>query len=125
MACVLVIDDDDRFRGLLRETLTEAGHDVLAASDGSDGVELFAQNQVDLIVTDIIMAEKEGFETIYELRRDHPSLPIIAISGGGHHASGDSYLRTAEALGADRSLQKPFPLQRLLDMVGELLNRPT
>ena len=83
MAVVLVIEDDDHLRGLLRAVLERAGHTVEDAPNGAAGLKRFYSHPADVVVTDIIMPEKEGLETIIELKRDHPEVKIIAISGGG------------------------------------------
>ena len=83
MARILIIDDDEQVRRYLRKILEAQGHEVVAASDGKLGIELCREEPTDLIITDIFMPEKEGLETIGELRRDYPDVKIIAISGGG------------------------------------------
>jgi CheY-like chemotaxis protein len=83
MARILVIDDEDELRSMLRQMLEHAGHEVLEAINGAMGIEIYERDMPELIITDIIMPEKEGVETIIALRRADPALPIIAISGGG------------------------------------------
>ncbi|MCH8809524.1 MAG: response regulator, partial [Proteobacteria bacterium] len=83
MARILIIDDEDELRSMLRQMLEQAGHEVTEAVNGAEGIRLYEQDRPDLIITDIIMPEKEGVETIIALRRADPDLPIIAISGGG------------------------------------------
>jgi CheY-like chemotaxis protein len=122
MARILVIDDDERVLRVLREALRDAGHDVVTACNGSIGVARFREHPADLVITDIIMPEKEGIETIVDLRHDDPDVPIIAISGGSLQAQG-SYLPTAEALGATRTLEKPFRLHELIEVVRSLLEQ--
>jgi DNA-binding response OmpR family regulator len=123
MARILVIDDDERVLGVLRQALTDAGHEVVTACNGNVGVKAFRQCPADLVVTDIIMPEMEGIETIVELRRDHPGVPLVAMSGGSLQGQG-SYLPTAEALGATCTLEKPFRLRDLVEVVRSLLERP-
>jgi PAS domain S-box-containing protein len=118
---ILVIDDDDQFRGMLRETLEHAGYDVADAPNGKEGIRLYRENPADLVITDIIMPEKEGIETIRELKRDFPEVKIIAISGGGRIGP-DSYLKMAKGLGAQRTLTKPLERDELLKTVRELIN---
>ena len=120
MARILVIDDDDQIRNALRQVLELEGNEVLTARSGKEGLRLFEEYTVDLIVTDIVMPEKEGLETIMELRKTHPDVKIIAISGGGH-VQPESYLRMAKQLGASRTLAKPFQREELLAAVRELL----
>ncbi len=96
------------------------GHEVVNASNGKEGIKLFRENGADLIITDIVMPEKEGLETIMELRKGYPDVKIIAISGGGR-VDPESYLTMAEKMGASRTLTKPFEREELLEAVRELL----
>jgi len=96
------------------------GFNVLTADDGKKGMTLFNKNQVDLVITDIVMPEKEGIEIILELKKLLPDIPIIAISGGGRLAP-DGYLKTAEQLGANYTFKKPFDRDDLLVTVYEAL----
>jgi DNA-binding response OmpR family regulator len=120
MACVLIIDDDVQMRAMLRKVLDRAGHQTSEASDGCEGLREHQRLNFDLIITDILMPEGEGLETIRQLRQVSPAVKIIAISGGGQSGTLD-FLDVAERLGADRSLQKPFSLQELLDVIDALL----
>ena len=120
MSRILVIDDDDTVRLSVRLALEDAEHQVDEAPDGAAGLERLKIQPADLVVTDIFMPEKEGLETIDEIRRDYPEIKIIAISGGGRIEPQD-YLETARQLGADRALLKPFDIQLLVDTVDELL----
>jgi PAS domain S-box-containing protein len=114
---ILVLDDDDAVRGLLQQTLTEAGYEVLSARDGREGMRMVATNPFDLVLTDLIMPDQEGIETIRNLHRDYPSIRIVAISG----ALDAVYLQTAELLGAHAALRKPIDGEELLRTVRELL----
>lgn len=120
MKRVLVIDDDWQMREMMHQALARAGYDVAEAPNGKVGMNIHRENPVDLVITDLIMPEKEGIETIRELRRDYPGLKIIAISGGGR-AGADGYLSVAKTIGADYTLSKPFDLKKILDAVEELL----
>lgn len=126
MARVLIIDDNDQVREKLREVLEYAGHEVVEASDGKDGMRFFQKDQTELVITDVLMPEKDGLETIMGLRRDFPDVKIIAISGGGRIGP-DNYLRTAKLLGAQYTFTKPFKLKELLgavrDLTGPVLNK--
>ena len=117
---ILVIDDDDQMRVLLRQVMEWAGHEVVAAADGRAGMLMQRQHGADLVITDLIMPEQEGLETITALRRDYPGLKIIAISGGGRIGP-EAYLPAARELGADRVFSKPFDVQELAETVRELL----
>lgn len=121
MARILIIDDDDQIRKMLRLTLNAAGFDVVEAQDGKIAMKLFHQDlTVDLVITDLIMPEKEGIETIIELRRDFPNVPIIAISGGGRIDPND-YLLLAKKLGAQITLEKPFSRKDIINAVNKLI----
>lgn len=120
MARILIIDDEDQFRHMLRQMLERAGYEVSEATDGEKGLKFFRQESADLVITDIFMPEKEGIETIFELKRDFPNVKIIAISGGGR-LGGLQYLRAAENAGADQSLVKPFEREELLQAVQDVL----
>ena len=120
MAKILVIDDDDTVRSSIRLALEDADHEVVEAPDGAEGVNRVKTQPVDLVITDIFMPEKEGLETIDEIRHAFPKLKIIAISGGGRIEPQD-YLEIAQQLGADRTLLKPFDIKLLVDTVDELL----
>jgi CheY-like chemotaxis protein len=120
MATILVIDDDQAMRRLLVNALTAQNHAVIEAADGRQGVELAARHNPALVITDILMPEKEGIETMRELREHAPSVKIVAISGGGlsHNML---FLDLAKALGADATLAKPFRPADLVKTVEDLL----
>lgn len=116
---ILVIDDDLAVRSMLKQTLEKAGYDVMVAADGAVGLRFFQLQQVDLIITDILMPEKDGWETIRDIRTHFPDAKIIAISGG--RASGAyRYLTIARRLGADRIFTKPIEREKLLAAISEL-----
>lgn len=119
MKRIVVIDDDEQMRGFLHEALTRAGYQVLAAANGREGSKLFYEKGADLVITDLFMPEKEGCETIMELRRVWPTLKIIAISGGSK--TGRDCLPIARALGANRTLSKPISSAELLEAVRQVL----
>lgn len=105
---------------MLRMTLEDAGYEVEDAPDGKKGVMLFRENPTDIIITDILMPEREGIETILELRKDFPGIKIIAISGGGRFKSPNTFLTMAEHFGAARTFSKPIRQRELLSAVQEL-----
>jgi CheY-like chemotaxis protein len=109
MAKVLIIDDDAAMRRMMSRVL--------------DGVRKFRSEAPNVIVTDIVMPEQEGIQTIREIRAEGSSVAIIAISGGGGGGDGSLYLTIAEELGADAVLQKPFRLAELVSVVDRMLNR--
>ncbi len=117
---ILLIDDEEPFRSVLKQVLLNAGYDVVEASNGAEGIRSFYEKPADMIITDIIMPEKEGIETIIELKKAYPDVKLIAMSGGGWYGT-DIDFDMAKKLGA-HTLNKPFALQELLDVVGELLN---
>jgi CheY-like chemotaxis protein len=119
---ILIIDDNPDILQLYSRVLRQAGYDVVEASDGQKGTMLYRKNPTDLVITDIVMPEKEGIETIRELRRDFPDAKIIAISGGGTAMSSSTCLLLAERLGARRTLMKPVKIAELLQIVAEVVS---
>jgi len=120
MARILVIDDEALLRRTLRTMLERAGHSVAEAEDGREGLKLFLAEPFDLVLTDIVMPNSEGVETIGDMRRRDASVPIIAISGGGS-AGGELFLRLATQLGATRTLAKPIRQADLIKAVNDCL----
>jgi DNA-binding response OmpR family regulator len=122
MPRILIVDDDECFRTVLRETLERAGYEVLEAEDGETGLKLHHRERPDLVITDIVMPGKAGLELIAEIRRDFPGTRIIAMSGGGQ-ANPYSYLNMARENGAESIFLKPIDreafLAKVRDMVGE------
>lgn len=105
---------------MLRITLEKAGYDVFQASDGKSGIDKFKEQPADLVITDILMPEKEGIETMLEIRKLAPEVKIIAISGGGRIPAKE-YLSLARRLGADRTFGKPVDSDQLLSAITELI----
>ena len=122
MARILVIDDDPQVREMLKQLLERAQYEVGVAPDGNAGVKIHQSDPADLIITDIVMPEKEGLETIMEFQHHFPAVRIIAISGGGKIGP-HGYLDTAKAMGAQKTFSKPFDLQELLTAVREVLQK--
>ncbi len=121
MARILVVDDEPEVLLLLTDILESVGHEVVQATNGAEGLREFQKGDVDLIVTDIIMPDKEGLESIMDYKQLNPEVKIIAISGGariGPH----TYLKMAEKFGAKKVFSKPFRNKELLDAVEELLS---
>ena len=121
MAKIYVFDDELSILLMIKKMLEKAGYDVDIALNGREGMELFKKNVPDLLVTDIIMPEREGLETIFALRSKYPKLKIIAISGGGR-ISPSGYLPGAKLLGADMVFEKPLDQKEFLQAVSLLLN---
>jgi DNA-binding response OmpR family regulator len=120
MKHILIIEDDKQLRLALAENLQYHGFEVSEAGNGLEGINKHRTRVADLIVMDIIMPEKEGIETIREIKRDFPSVKIIAISGGGVLGP-DHYLNVALAIGADKAIKKPFRAEKLINTINELL----
>ena len=120
MAKILVVDDEPDLREILKVMLEGAGHEVTVAGDGHAATRLLGTERVDLILTDIFMPGKDGLETIMEIRRDHPAVKIIAMSGGGRTGA-LGYLDDAVRLGAVGSILKPFEEARVLRTVRDAL----
>jgi DNA-binding response OmpR family regulator len=120
MTKILVIDDDAAVRMTIEHLLRDAGYDVLTAEDGMLGMAMFRSEQPDLVITDIIMPEQEGIQTIAEMRKARPDAKIIAISGGGRIGNAD-FLQMARALGAMDVVSKPFDPDELLTIVENCL----
>ncbi len=124
MRQILLVDDDDLFRKMLALMLTKMGYNVVEARNGREAVNLHRHLLPDLVLMDLIMPEKEGIETIEELRRAYPAIKIIAISGGGLGRATD-YLRIAKLMGADRVLAKPFSNEAIAAALNDLLGGPS
>lgn len=121
MPSILIIDDDDSLCDALRRNLHKEGYTIMEASEGRGGLKQLERSPVDLILLDMFMPDKDGLETIGELRRTHPGIRIIAMSGGGFNGTVD-VLHVAKKLGVRRTLAKPFTREQLLDAVrAELL----
>lgn len=120
MSRILVIDDEPAIRTVLQTMLTREGYTVVCAKNGKAGLEAFTQDKPDLVITDIIMPEKEGIEIIQTIRKTDPQIPVIAISGGGRAANVD-FLPLATKFGATATLGKPFGATKLLDLVRSLM----
>jgi DNA-binding response OmpR family regulator len=121
MAKILIIDDDLAFRQMIRLLLGRLGHAVIEACDGNEGVARFKAEHPDLVICDIVMPDKEGIQTILEIRALAPEGRIIAMSGGGVNVGLD-YLTAALKLGANLILPKPFRLAELRTMVEQLVS---
>ena len=116
---VLVIDDDHLVRYTLSKILQRNGYDVVTASDGKRAMAVFRDERPDVVITDIIMPEQEGIETILKIRSERPEVKIIAISGGARTRNVD-YLEMAEGFGADDVIPKPFEAEELLSRLARL-----
>jgi two-component system response regulator (stage 0 sporulation protein F) len=118
MATILVIDDEESIRSLLKEVLERAGHRVLEAPDGRGGLTLYQNNTVDLVLMDILMPGTDGLETTLQLTREYLDAKVIAMTG----AHGEkNFLDVAKLFGARRVFEKPFDLAQLVQAVNEEL----
>ena len=122
MSRILIIDDEQPIRSVLRRVLERAGHEVGEADDGQAGLKQIAASSFDLVVTDIVMPTMEGVEFIFQVHREQPDLKVIAMSGGGRVAPKE-YLNMARAAGAVSVLAKPFTIEALLAAVDAALKR--
>lgn len=123
MAQVLVVDDEVLVRETVRIALQRAGHQVTEAADGQKALELLASGKIDLVISDIIMPEVDGIGLILAMRKRHPNLRVIAMSGGGRTRNMD-FLRMAKSLGAHSALPKPFTPEQLQNEVRNVLRMP-
>ena len=117
---ILVVEDDIQVRRMVCKILKNQGYDLAEAANGKEAFKLLSHEvNIKIVVADIIMPEKDGLETIQELKRDYPDIKILAISGGGK-ISAKNYLIIAQKVGADLILKKPFDKQELIDAVKQL-----
>lgn len=119
-ARVLVVDDDPSILSSLQTALSDAGISSVRAENGRKAIELLEDCAVELVVTDIVMPEGEGLETILALKRRYPAVKVVAMSGGGS-ADAELYLNLASRLGVSASLQKPFSAASFLQVVQSVL----
>lgn len=121
MKRILVIDDDFLTLDVLKRMLEVEGYEVVTALNGQEGIDVFHQISIDLVITDLVMPVKDGLRTIMELRREKPELPIIAISAGGAIPK-ERYLTLAQYLGDITTLPKPFKRKDIVDTVSKMIN---
>ncbi len=120
MAKILIIDDEEPIRKMLRMLFEKNAFEVFEACNGHHGITVFKEHDPDLVVTDLLMPEKEGLETIREIKKSNPDVRIIAISGGGV-VHPEMYLELAGKLGADYSFAKPMDTEELVSTIKNLL----
>ncbi len=121
MARILIIDDNSEVLETYRRILEHAGYEIIVATNGKEGIRTFKEEEPDLVITDIFMPEKEGLETIMELRHNFPDVKIIAISGGGDGMGPENYLKMAKDFGVMSALTKPIEMEALLEEVQKCL----
>lgn len=120
MRSILVIDDDKLMCMALAKILMSAGYTVVQAFDGDEGLKLYRAQNFDLVITDLIMPDKEGIQIIRELRKENSQIRIIAMSAGGEGGATD-YLKWARLMGAKQCLSKPIKREDLLGAVESVL----
>ncbi len=121
MAKILVIDDDNDFRSMLCDLLKRSAYTVIESTDGKEGLNMNKIEKPDLIITDIVMPNKDGIEIIISLHKEYPEIKIIAVSGGGL-AQPFLYLQMAKTLGANQVFTKPINNKKFLEAVNSLLH---
>lgn len=120
---IIVIDDQEPIRRIIRRALEGEGYEVLDASDGEMGIGLLRQQGAALVITDIFMPGQDGIQTVRQLRKEFPNVKVIAMSGGG--SMGQDLIEGAELLGASRTLHKPLTAREVVELVREVLqDRP-
>jgi CheY-like chemotaxis protein len=124
MPSVLVVDDQEWIRKLVREVLEQAGYVVEEARGGNEGLERYRARQADVVIMDILMPDQDGIESIMTLRREFPESRVIAMTGGGDMIGILNFLDVAKMLGANRTLQKPFTVNALLEAVAAEVGVP-
>jgi CheY-like chemotaxis protein len=117
MSSILVVDDEEQLRKLIREILEQSGYHVTEARDGKEAIQQYQLAPADVVIMDILMPEQDGLETIATLRREFPNVKVIAITGSSEMIGILNFLDVAKMLGAHRTLQKPFEMKALLETV--------
>jgi len=123
MASILIIDDDDGSRTMLRQILEAAGHTVVEAEDGVQGVAFYRQQPTDLLIVDIMMPVKDGMTVINDITRDDPQAKIIVVTGGGQRGQAEFFCDASRILGAKRTFLKPIDPAEMLAAIEELVSR--
>lgn len=118
----MIVDDDHVIAQTCKSYLEDKGYEVLVAPDGGKAVEKLSSHKVDTVLLDILMPEKDGIETLLEIRKHHPTLQILAMSGGGRIGT-EYLLKAAAKLGADAVLRKPFTLDKLSELLEQSPSR--
>jgi YesN/AraC family two-component response regulator len=121
MATILLVDDEDLLREGVREILEMSDYTVIEARDGEEALSQFAVNNVDMVISDVVMPNMDGVDLVSRLRESFPDIPILTISGGSRVVSARFGLDSALLSGANASLTKPFTAKQLIEKVKELL----
>jgi DNA-binding NtrC family response regulator len=120
---ILIVDDDAGMRNVLAALLSAEGHLPVSAGNGTEAAEVMAREPVDLILTDILMPDKDGLELIKDVRGAHKRIPIVAFSGGGYRIGTRYCLQIAKAIGATTVISKPFDRQQLLSAIEDAMGQ--
>ena len=124
MALILIIDDEPQIRSMLKLMLERDGYEVAEAPDGIEGIRVYRQKPADLVITDLIMPNKDGIGMIIDLKKEFPNVKIIAMSGGGLNKP-EGYLKGAKKLGAACTLTKPIDRDEMLRTIKDVLQSPS
>ncbi len=122
MVRILLIEDEQQVRKLLQEVLEQNGHEVIECSNGIEGIRQYKQSLFNLVILDVLLPDKNGFEILNELKQHHSQVNVLAISGGFASDTDDNVLHIAQRLGANKVLAKPFDLTDFLAVVNQLLS---
>lgn len=122
MIKILVVDDEASVRKMVTNTIASVGYEVIEASSGAEAYDACKETSIDLIITDVVMPDKNGIDLIMEVKKEYPDLPVIAISGGGGITGRFDYLEIAKLVGAKNILKKPFTTTELRSAVDNILN---
>lgn len=123
MASILLVDDNEQLRKMIKRSLTQAGHEVVSATDGRSALAILLKLEFDLVLTDIVMPDMEGLELIRSIRKMNSTTKIVAMSGGGR-GTADDYLTFAKTFGAAATLEKPFDIDTLKKTVESVIATP-
>ena len=121
MAKILIVDDEQNIRNILRESLKKDEHEIYEAGTGQEASDILNSNQIELLITDLVMPGKTGLDLIMEVKENYPDLTIIAISGGGGINGRFDYLPIAQLIGANNIIKKPFSINDIKQSVTNLL----
>ena len=121
MPRILIVDDEAHMRELIANMIEPLGHEVVVVTNGVEAIKVCKDTTVDLIITDIVMPDKNGIDLIMEIKKEHPDTPVIAISGGGGITGRYDYLEIAKLVGANNILKKPFNMGELRSLVSETI----
>jgi DNA-binding response OmpR family regulator len=121
MQNILIVDDEENIRNILKEFLELAGFEVMCAENGFDALNKATENEYDLVITDLVMPDRNGLELILDIKKLSPRPKIIAMSGGGGIRGRYDYLEISEIVGAEKILRKPFSMEQVQGMVRDML----